>query len=211
MSVPLYAQVCIVSHFVPATTGIIRFKAFGKPMRFLAVLTVLACVQIAIDYAVATWKNSNNFLADYYTVVEFSLLWAVFFYSVTKRRLKLLMGLLGVIFLLVAALWGPLTAQPGLINSSFAVVSRLFFIGIALVAFYSVSTDGFSPLVERPVFWIVIGVLMYSSGTVLVFGLSNRLMEMGLPYFVTAWQINWTLQIAANLLYTKGMLCKVQE
>jgi hypothetical protein len=78
------------------------------------------------------------------------------------------------------------------------------------VTLHAAVKDEKSHLLERPVFWVAMGVLLYASGTLLVLGLSNHLLQLGKPYFDVAWHINWSLLIIANLLYTKGMLCKSQ-
>jgi ABC-type transport system involved in multi-copper enzyme maturation permease subunit len=100
--------------------------------------------------------------------------------------------------------------DPDHINSGMAMISRTFLIVMALVTLQSAIKDEKLHLLERPVFWVVMGVVLYSAGTLLVVGLSNQLLELGVPYFVVAWHINWSLLIIANLLYTKGMLCKSQ-
>jgi hypothetical protein len=54
-------------------------------------------------------------------------------------------------------------------------------------------------------------VILYSTATLIMVSLSHQLLELGMPYFTAAWNINWTFIIVANLLYAKGLLCKSQR
>jgi hypothetical protein len=100
--------------------------------------------------------------------------------------------------------------DPDHIDSAMAIVSRILLIVMSLVTLQAAMRDEQSHLTARPIFWVVIGVILYSSGTMLVFGLSNQLLKLGETYFIVAWHVNWSLLIIANLAYTRGMLCKSQ-
>ena len=100
--------------------------------------------------------------------------------------------------------------NPNHIDSGMAMISRTFVIAVSLITLQATLKDERSRLVERPVFWVAMGAILYSSGTLLVVGLSNQLLQLGKTYFDVAWHINWTLLIIANLFYTKGILCKSQ-
>jgi hypothetical protein len=96
-------------------------------------------------------------------------------------------------------------------NSVMAMMARSFLIVMSAVTLWSLIRDEHSVLLEQPVFWVVAGVTVYATGTIVVLGLSNYLLELGLPYFAAAWYLNWCLLIAANIFYTKGLLCRVTE
>jgi hypothetical protein len=59
-------------------------------------------------------------------------------------------------------------------------------------------------------FWVAMAVALYSAGTLILLGLSNDLLKLGVPYFKAGWVFNWSLLIIANLFYAKAMLCKQQ-
>jgi hypothetical protein len=91
------------------------------------------------------------------------------------------------------------------------VISRIFLVVMCVITLIGVPRSRGGRLTSQPVFWVLTGTVLYSSGSFVVFGLSNVLLREGLAYFHIAWHINWLLLIAANLLYTKGLLCKSQE
>ena len=210
MAIPVLGQIHFIGYVVPATAGIIRFPRLSRAMRILTLLCVLACIDIAAQYLVALWGMKNYFLSDYYRVIEVSLLYAVFHFSLTLKRPRIVLRALGILFIVIWIVDMFYFHDPHRMNSTMAMISRTFLIVMALVTLQSAIRDEKSRLVERPVFWVVMGVVLYSSGTLLVVGLSNQLLALGKVYFDVAWHINWSLLIIANLLYTKGMLCKSQ-
>jgi len=207
---PLFGQIHLASFLLPATTGMIRFAKLNRAMRILTLLSVLACFNIAAQYLLAAWRIKNYFISDYYRVVEISLLCAVFQFSVGSKGPRIVLRALGILFIVIWIVDMIYFHNPELLNSGMAMTSRIFLIVMSLVTLQAATKDEKPHLLERPIFWVGIGVVLYSSGTLLVLGLSNQLLKLGQTYFVVAWHINWSLLIAANLFYTKGMLCKFQ-
>jgi hypothetical protein len=207
MAIPLFGEICAASNIIPAGVGVVRFKRLSKPMRFLAVLTVLACVQMVASALAGLWKHTNIFLDDYYALVEFCILWTVYFFSIRRRNSRLLLVVLGVMYLAAWLIKVPFYDGPIPIGGSMAVIDRIVLIVLSLVVAQEVLSGEATQILEKPVFWVVMGVVLYATGTIMVFGFSDRLLKSGLPYFEMAWRINWTLLIAANLFYTKALMC----
>ena len=177
-------------------------------MRFLAVLCVVACIQLVAENIVGYLYGNNYFLVDYYTVVEMSLLAAVFFFSAKSNVRRLAVAVLFFSFIAYWVIDMLQKPDPQLINTKLAMVSRVFLIAMSLVGFQNVLAGEASAISRAPVFWVSFAVALYSAGTLVVFGLSNELLKMGFVYFSAAWYINWTLVIVVNLMYSKGMLCR---
>lgn len=210
MTPPVLAYIHLASYVVPATVGVARLSHLGKAVRILTVLCILACVNIAAQFYLASLRLTNYFVSDFYSVVEVSLLCAVFCFSTASRgtrRVLTAMVLLYVAFWVVDMVW---FYNPAQINSVMAIVSRFFLVVMSLVTLQTAMRDEASHITGRPVFWVVIGVLLYASGTMVVFAVSNELLNLDPPYFDIAWHVNWSLLIIANLAYTRGMLCKSQ-
>lgn len=210
MPIPVFGHVHFASYFIPAAAGIKRFSVLGRAMRTLTALCVLACVNIAAQYILGLLNVKNYFITEYYSVLEVSLLCAVFYFSIAFRGARRVLKTLGVMFVGIWAADRVWLYDADHINSGMAIVSRIFLILMSLVTLQAAMKDERSHLTERPVFWVVIGAILYSAGTLVVVGLSNQLLQLGESYFVAAWHINWALLITANLFYTKGMLCKSQ-
>lgn len=177
-------------------------------MKILTVLCILACVQEAGEFVLGVLRITNYFISDYYRLIEVSMLCTVFWFSVKNVRMRWILVVLGVTF---AALWTIdllMFSDPRHMNSVMALIARAFLIIMSAVTLWSFTHEDGLLLTERPVFWLVAGVTLYSTGTIVILGLSNYLLGLGSTYFVAAWHVNWCLLIAANLFYTKGLLCR---
>jgi hypothetical protein len=208
MTIPVFGQIHALSFLIPATVGSVRFARSNRAMRILAVLCVLACLDVAGQLFLGARSVRNYFISDYYRVIETSLLCAVFYSSVAAKGIRRVLIVLGILFVLI---WGTDMIwfnNPDQYKSGMAMISRTFVLVMSLMTLQATLKDEGSRLVDRQIFWIAMGAVLYSSGTLLVVGLSNQLLQLGQSYFIVAWHINWALLIIANLFYTKGFLCK---
>jgi hypothetical protein len=202
------AHISAASNLIPAAVGIIKFRRLERGMQFLALLCVLACVQLVAENVVALIFTNNYFLVDYYTIVEFSLLAAVFYFSIDSKFSRQMIAVLFSAFFIYWSINMVQRPDPQEINTKLAMVSRVFLIAVSLVGFQYSLKEGSSVMSKMPIFWVSFAVVLYSAGTLIVFGLSNQLLKLGRPYFDIAWHINWGLLIVVNLMYSKGMICR---
>jgi len=211
MAIPIFAHVCEASHLIPAVVGVARFKRLTNPMRILTILAGLAILQAIVAYLVARRLQTNIFLDDYFALIEFSMLFAVYYFSVTARNSRILLVVFGVTYVVIWMARVPLSDGPISIGGNMAVIGRIILIILSLVVAQETLKGETIQIFEQPVFWVIAGVIMYSAGTLMIFGFSDNLLRSGIVYFEMAWRINWTLMIAANLFYTKALLCNPRE
>jgi hypothetical protein len=177
-------------------------------MRILTVLSILSCIDVAAQLLVALWMGNNLFIMHFYVVLEFVMLCAVFYWSVPLKSTQNTLLMVGAAFVVFWAVDLIFFYNPGEINTVAQLVERILLIVNSVITLQALMKDERSSLLQRPVFWAAISVMLYSAGTLVAVGLGNQLMSLGTDYFIFAWNINWTLIIIANILYAKGMLCK---
>ncbi len=209
MTFPLMGHLAMASNLVPAFVGVVKFKQLPTALRVLVVLCLLACAQGLAEYVVPIFLQNNYFLSDYYRILEVSLLCAVFVLSTSNAIVRKVLGVLGGTF---ASLWLVDTlmfSDSSRINNVMAILARAFLVLMSAATLWALIREEDQLIVERPAFWLVVGVTLYSTGTIVVLGLSNYLLHLGQPYFLAAWYLNWCLVIAMNIFYTKGLVCRV--
>jgi hypothetical protein len=211
MAVPIFAYVCEASHIIPAAVGVVRFNRLTNPMRILAIFTILACFQFIVAFVAALWKHNNIFLDDYFALIEFSMLSGVYYFSVSAKTSRGLLFAFGVIYFIIWMAKVPLSGGPISIGGNMAVIGRIILIILSLVVAQETLREETIQILEMPVFWVIVGVILYAAGTIMIFGFSDHLLKSGIVYFEMAWRINWTLLIAANLFYTKAFLCNPRK
>jgi hypothetical protein len=136
------------------------------------------------------------------------LLCLVFYWSVPARSARTALLVTGSIFVVMWAADLIFFFDPQHINTLTQMVERIALIVMAIITLQVTMRDETTNLLERPIYWVAISVILYSAGSLMAVGLANQLMSLGYKYFEIAWDINWTLIIIANLLYMKGLLCK---
>ena len=210
MANPFFGYVHLFSFVVPAAVGIWVYARLNRGMRLLVVLCILACANVGLQFGLSLWRITNYIVADCYRVVEVSLITGVLYLSSTLERARLVITCIGVIFALIWIGDMAWLNDHDHINSGMAMISRMFLIVMSLITLYAEVMSERSNLAERSVFWISVGVALYSSGTLLAVASSNYLLGLRRAYFDVAWHFNWGLLVVANLMYTKGIMCKPQ-
>jgi hypothetical protein len=173
-------------------------------------LSLVAVVNIVLQFLLGRWGIRNHVVSDYYRVLEVSLLCGVFWRSVTQQRVRKVLAILALLFVLVWFVDLVLSNGHQRLNNEMAMMSRLVLLVMSLTTLHAELRNERTSLTERSVFWVSTAVALYTTGTFLVLAFSNYLLALGRTYFDVAWHINWGLLIAANLMYTKGMMCKPQ-
>jgi hypothetical protein len=208
MAIPLYGQIHTISYLLPTVTGFWRFRSLNRAMRVLTILCLFSCLDIIAQYFLALWLGNNLILSHFYVALELSLLCLVFYWSVPAGSTRITLLVTGSIFIVVWAADLIFFFDPQHINTLTQMVERIALIVMAIVTLQATMRDETTSLLERPIYWAAISVILYSAGSLMAVGLGNQLMSLGYSYFEIAWDINWTLIIIANLLYMKGLLCK---
>jgi hypothetical protein len=208
MAIPVFGQIHLASFLIPASVGVAKFATLNKAMRILAVMCLVACLDVALQVFLSMKYVKNYFISDYYRLIETSFLCAVFYFAVASRKVRNVLRGFGILFVVIWIVDMNWFNNPDHMNSGMAMISRVFVLGMSLITLQTTMKDERPHLVQRPVFWIALGAILYSTGTLLIVGLSNQLLQLGPTYFIVAWHVNWSLLIIVNLFYAKGMLCK---
>ncbi|MEX2116122.1 MAG: hypothetical protein WEB37_04490 [Bacteroidota bacterium] len=208
MPLPLLGYVHILTFFVPVVVAARRYKDLGSTLRLLSLLCLIAAANSVIGFALGRFGINNQPLANCFVVVEFVMVGLIFRSAVRSRALKLLFAASVIVFPAVWVLHQGLFADLFRMNTEMAVVSKALLVLLAVAAMgQMLSGDPQIPFGTQPVFWIATAVLLYSTGTFVVFGLGNYFLETNKDLFVAAWHMNWALIISSNLLFTKALLC----
>lgn len=208
MPLPLLGYLHIATYFLPAALGAKRYVGLSSPMKLLSVLCIVAAINAVLSFILGRLGYNNQPLANAYAVAEFVLLIFVFRAGLRSRvGNRLLLGcaaLLPIVWTLHQFLVGNLLEM----NTDMALLSKGILVLISIFAMAQVLTgESLAPLGRRPMFWTSMAVMLYATGTFVVFGLGNYFLQTDVHLFVAAWQINWVLIITSNLLFTKALLC----
>ena len=207
MAFPFIAYISSSSYVIPVIAGITRFKRLNNAMKVFLLFCVSTCAEIGGEYVLSRNHTNNAFLSNYFVLLESAFIFTVYFLSVRSKRTKQVISILAVFFLALWLIDKIYFEVPNQLNAEMAVASRIFIILISVVAIQAIAKPMTHPLIDEPIFWVSSGTVIYSTGVLLIVGLSNELLKMGRPYFNAAWYINWALAMISNGIFTKGFFC----
>ena len=211
MKIPVLAHISALTYLIPVLAGTWQFKRLDYPMKIFFLLCVLSLIGVAIEYILSIKHINNSFLINYYFLLDSLFLSVVYSYSIEDKRTKRIILILTMLFIVSWVVDKLMFAVPHQMNSEMAVTSRVYIIVASTLMVLAIMKKTDSLLVDRPVFWVSTGYVLYSAGVVLIFGLSNELLKLGMLYFAVAWHINWSLAIVANLMFTRSFFCKAKQ
>ena len=211
MKIPALAYIASLTYLIPAIAGVWRFKKLERPMRFFSFFCVWSCLEAGAEFILSKYHINNYFLINTYFLIDFLLLSILNSYSTEDKRTKRIVLILAIIFAIIWVINKLVFAVPGQMDNEMAVMSGIFIIIISILIVLAVMKRTDRLLVDESIFWISMGYALYSAGVLLIFGLSNELLKLGMLYFAVAWHINWSLAIIANLMFTRSFFCRAKQ
>jgi hypothetical protein len=209
----LYMGVIVpASVIIPIVFAIVKYRHINKPLTIIFWYLLFAGVVNACA-ALLAFRHINNLpLLHVYTIVEFLFL-SVFFYQFTgipKIRKLILGGIL--LFPLYGLINFTFIQDLHVFNSYTRPVEAILLIVFSLVYFYLKTLDNNNLAWHtQPETWIVIGILIYFSSSLVQFSFSNvvsSLVSRNIKLFI--WAIHATLVLIMYLLFAVGFAkCKV--
>lgn len=203
----LYMGVIVpASVIIPIVFAIVKYRHINKPLTTIFLYLLFAGIVNACA-AYLAFRHINNLpLLHVYTIFEFLFL-GVFFYQLTgKPKIKkLILG--GILLFPVYGLINFIFIQNIHVFNSYArPVEAILLIVFSLVYFYIRTLDS-NPVTwhTQPVTWIVIGILIYFSSSLVQFSFSNvvsSLADRNIKLFI--WAMHATLVLIMYLLFAVG-------
>lgn len=186
------------SGLIPLILGLSRFARMRTEMKILVFYFLSASLVDTILILQAYNAKYNLWLIRYFTPLEYSLFALVFSYWQVRWRDRFLVyasiaGLVAYFFFSETFL-----NRHGSFDSYTASLEGLVLIGVSSYTLINLKTKSLDNLTGDYRFWICSAVLIYFSGNLLLFSWSSM---------IAPWWIHNLLNIAANLLFAKGILC----
>jgi hypothetical protein len=207
MSIPAIAYVSLASNVGPVYLGVKTFRRLNRPMKIFLFLCSAIFIQFLIELTYALLRRNNHEITNLGNVMEAAVICAVYFTAVKEKNYRtvfLTMVGLFFIFLLIGVM---LYHVPDRIDPVAASLGKIAIISCGFIYLFHELKFSASPISLNPIVWFAVGSLIYNVGTIFIFALSTVLLKMGDTVFIMAWNINFLLIIAANIIYMKGFLC----
>ena len=201
---------------IPLLVAIVASILFYKQLQpgwqrlfpFFLILTFV--IQLAGYYYSKTFKRSNHFIFNTYTVITVLFYLFLFYHTLEIKKYRKLVLLALLIFMLTFAfksfIWGSFWVYNPLVNN----VGELLIFCCCLLYFYELlHSDKWSNYFSIPMFWITTGIVFASVGDFVYLSFFNYIMNNKLdPNGVIYGIITTTSSIIEYGLFTVAFICK---
>jgi hypothetical protein len=204
-------RISMFTILIPVLIGWVSLFKWGGSLT-LNVLLIFLTITLAFDVIEFIYQrggDSNLFLMEYYSPVEYILLTLVFYSLQSLRTVKRV--LLGSIVLFVAfwAFSQRFLASEGEFDNTVLTVESILLCAIAVLTLIDLVRNNFV-IIMHPGFWIIIAVLMYFAGNLLFFSLWNFILPSGgnREQSYIYWFIHHILNMIMHMSYSVSFLCR---
>lgn len=203
----------IVPVVVAAGIGAVRYRRLDAIQRYLAVLSFCALAIEIIARSLMYLKRSNLFLAPIDTVLEFSLLMLMYRLALRPSVASRFVPVLLVGFVLGSALSYSLQLNTVEFNPVQRFIESICVLTFVLLFFRrEILRKKVTVALERlPIFWASAGLLLYFSGSILIFLSSNAVLHYSQAMSVSVWAIHALLYTFLNIFYAIALSLNTQR
>ncbi len=207
MTIPVFAHVAAISYFIPATYGILNWKNNGKALKTLTVFLIYTIFHVAFEFLLGRMNISNQFLINFHQLIEFECIIYIFRQWTSKRTMKDVFHIFALLYLVFWFTEITFISIPTEFRESISTTANVLLILSALVIGIELFRTTELPVTQHSIFWIAAGVILYTSGTVVVVTISNSILKAGIEYFNAMWHIIWGFTIISNIFYARSFRC----
>ncbi len=201
-----------MSVYIPLAIAVFRFRYLDRIKWILLVLLVISVGVAVIARYLWTLQENNLHLLHFYTVAEFcgwSMIYYFLYDTILMKRLILFLGIGFVIFAILNSLFlQDLTT----FNSNSRSLESILLVLLSIGYYFKIFKEKKIIYLERSDrFWLNAASLIYFSGSFLLFGFSNLLLQSNSYEIKEIWVIHGVFLIVHYSLITIGLWIKSDQ
>ena len=208
MKIPVLFYISMLTEIVTALVGGLRYRTLQRPLRILEWLIIFTILEVGLQWALSYFGIHNLWTSHFFTLIEMVFVVLLFSSWMKNRRNRMMLSLclfMFIIFWIVSKF----TFEPlSLVDGWTAAISKILQITFSTFLLVEVVKESDMNWTDDPRLWIIAGIIIYSAGSIFIFALFNKMLQISPDRLKIIWFLNWTLIIISNLLYTRGFLCK---
>jgi hypothetical protein len=208
MKIPVLFYISMLTEIVTALVGGLRYRTLPRPLRILEWLIIFAILEVGVQWALSYCGIHNLWTSHFFTLIEMVFVVLMFSSWMKNRRNRMMLSLCLFVFIIFWIV-SKFTFEPlSLVDGWTAAISKILQITFSTFLLVDVVKESDINWTDDPRLWIIAGIIIYSAGSIFIFALFNKMLQISPDRLKIIWFLNWTLIIISNLLYTRGFLCK---
>lgn len=198
------------SILLPLIIALSRYKRLDLTQKLLTFL-VIVCVATELTANIMWFSRMRNLhIYQIFSVLNFNFILTIFWLNLGVKWKKPLIRF-QILFTVFAILNTVYLQDFFSFNSNVTTSSSLIFIALSIIYFSKLLKEvKYSKLEKNPMFWIVSGVIMYYSGTLILFLLGTvfEATEVAREVALAAWGLNSIFNMMINTFYSLALWVK---
>ncbi|MBI2428211.1 MAG: hypothetical protein HYV29_05345, partial [Ignavibacteriales bacterium] len=147
-------------------------------------------------------------LSDVHQIIEFGCLSYLFYMKITEKYFRQT-ATTAVVFYVIFWTYNVFYYNdPDRFSELISMVASIILILMSVAVLTMLFQTTTTALTDNAIFWIAGGTIIYYSGTISIFTMSNTILAMGMKYFDLLWHFNWTLGIITNIIFARSFKCR---
>ncbi len=204
----LIPQIYALSIFVPILAALPKANRVGTALTIFFVYELISFVLTVSQMYLAAHKINNLWLIHLQTPIEFGFFVWVFSLwqddAFVKRFFRLTIPVFFCLWLILAFFVEKIDE----FNTFSKPTEAILLIVASGYCLFKVNQEKVESLFSEPSFWISSGTLVYFTGTVIIFTVTNLLLHESLEELRMVYQVVFVMETIANLFYAGGFLCR---
>ena len=207
MGIPLHTQLAFVAQVAVCGVGIFAFRRSCIQLKIIAIYFVVSTAFSVVQLYLASHHANNLWLTHLFTPIQYAFFaWTFSLWQSTNGMRKSLQ--ISVVIFAAICLGSVLLVEnlKAFNNYSRPLESILLVIASGN-ALYRVNQKGMQSLMRQPEFWVSGAVLLYFSGMVVLYSMSNSLLHASVETLRVAWVAHSVVSVISNSFFAMAFLC----
>ncbi|MBI4429905.1 MAG: hypothetical protein HY562_12400 [Ignavibacteriales bacterium] len=207
-ALPVLGQVYGVSWFLPILGAVLLRRPLGEALKLFLFYQVIALVSNIWTMYLAAHGINNLWLVHIQTPIEFGFFMFVFSSWQDDTFVRRYFRLTIPVFLILWVVLAFFVEKIDEFNTFSKPTEAIVLIIASGYCLYKVNKEKVESLFSQPSFWISSGALIYFTGTVIIFTVTNLLLHESIEELRAVWNVVFIMETLANLFYAGGFLCR---
>lgn len=193
----------IAASFVllPTFIGVKRFRYQDRDLRSLSLFLVLSTLTEIVAIALFFYKKNNFPVLHVFTLLEFGFLSYLYSEHIYKLIPRMVIFTLVIAFTVFSVINSLLLQSLYTFNTYARGIEFLILLFYAIVHIYLLNTENSGMLLQMPMFWITLGILLYYASSFFVVLMVNLV----LPQVNLVWALHNIFLLLHYLFFAKAL------
>ena len=191
---------------------VIRWRQFDRLQKLISFIVILTFLNEGTTWLLVYFGEDNLWIYHFYTPITFIFMGLVYS-RVLKPVIKVRLIYLGILLFVIFAVINSLFIQDlSEFNSNTVRLSSIFYIVFSILYFFRLLKFPMNiSLSKVPMFWLNTGVLVYYSGTLILFLVVDSVISDESDLFIASWILNALFNIVLLGFYSVALCLKPQD